>query len=473
MKLFSYFSVLFVRLCPALAVAALPFAARPAHALPVADGTGGLCLQWVDSTRLQVVLPLTASRSELRSNYSLWLTPRLCGERDTLDLQEVAFRGRLNRKKIERSRVLGSALPATTDELAAGDTFVVATTIDVDRYPWMRYGMLTLSLRREEEGCCNLRSLPDSVVERTAFVPPFAPLLPQVADNTGKAGELARQNPVLHHISECRDYTPDRVLRKEHGALYIHFRLNKTDLDPAFRDNRGTLDRIVQITRDIFADTTSSVVRIQIIGLASPEGPVLLNRRLAGGRAMALQRYIQDRVPQAVDSLFDTVNGGEAWTELRDQIADSSSPYRDEMLRIIDEESDVDRRERRLKQLDGGRAYRYLADNVLSDQRNSGYIAICYDYKPDVAARVINAAQTEIERDRLEEALSLLRSVEADPRAHNALGAVLYLLGQDDEAERYLRSAAQRREPGAEENLRSLLRTRAQREAAERAAAQP
>ena len=453
-------------LAPALSAAA-PQVAAPASAVD------GAVLRWEDSTRLHIELPLTVARRDLRSNYSLWLTPRLCGERgDTLLLPETVFRGRLNRKKAERSRVLSGTPAPASGELAAGDTLLLRTVVDVDRHPWMRYGTVSLSLRREEEGCCNLRSLPDSLVGRTAFVPPFEAILPEVPDNTGKAGELARQNPVLHHISECRDYTPDRVLRKERGALYIHFRLNLTDLDPAFRDNASTLDRIVQITRDIFADTTSSVVRIQIIGLASPEGPVRLNERLAGGRAMALQRYIQERVPQAVDSLFQTVNGGEAWTELRDQIADSASPYREEMLRIIDEEADVDRRERLLKQLDGGRAYRYLADNLLSDQRNSGYIAICYDYKPDVAARVTNAAQAEIRAGRYEEALSLLRTVEQDPRSHNALGAVLYLLGRDDEAERFLRSAASRREPGAEENLRSLLRTRAQREAAARAAAE-
>lgn len=459
-------------LSAALLAGALTLGAAAQTPAPAATD-GATPLQWTDSTRLRVTLPLTVPRGALRSNYSLWLTPRICGPHDTLDLPETVFRGRLNRKKIERSRALGHAAPATDGEYAPGDTCLLSTTIDVDRYPWMRYGSVALLLARDEEGCCNLRSLPDSLVARSTFIPEFRPVLPAVADNTGKAGELARQNPVLHHISECRDYTPDRVLRKEHGALYVHFPVNKWDLDPAFRENRATLDQIVQITRDIFADTTSSVVRIQIIGLASPEGPVRFNQQLGRNRGLALQHYLQQRVPQAADSLFQTVNGGEAWTELRDQIADSSSPYRDEMLRIIDTETDVDRRERLLKQLDGGRAYRYLADNVLSDQRNSGYIAICYDYKPDVAARVINAAQQALAAGRAEEALELLRGVAQDPRSHNALGAALYLLGRDDEAERYLRSAASRREPGAEENLRSLLRTKAQKEAAQSAVALP
>lgn len=38
------------------------------------------------------------------------------------------------------------------------------------------------------------------------------------------------------------------------------------------------------------------------------------------------------------DKLFDCANGGEAWTELRDQIADGSFDGRDELLHIIDTE---------------------------------------------------------------------------------------------------------------------------------------
>ena len=45
-----------------------------------------------------------------------------------------------------------------------------------------------------------------------------------------------------------------------------------------------------------------------------------------------------------------------------------------------------------IRQLDGGRPYAYLRDNVLSDQRNSGYLRIYYDYVPDTAAKTINEA---------------------------------------------------------------------------------
>ena len=137
---------------------------------------------------------------------------------------------------------------------------------------------------------------------------------PTCPTTPARPDKLERDNPVLLHISKYRPYDKTRILRKEKGALYVHFPVGKAVINHGFRDNAPTLDRIVSITRDIMADTTSTVKCIQIIGLASVEGAVLPNSRLAGSRATALKRYIQQRVPTA-DALYECVNGGEAWTE--------------------------------------------------------------------------------------------------------------------------------------------------------------
>ena len=109
----------------------------------------------------------------------------------------------------------------------------------------------------------------------------------------GRAGQLQKDNPVLAHISQYKPYDRTRILRKEKGALYVHFDLGKSVLRADFRENKPTLDRIVDITRQILADTTSSVKKIQIIGLASIEGSIASNERLAQNRALALQHYLQ------------------------------------------------------------------------------------------------------------------------------------------------------------------------------------
>jgi tetratricopeptide (TPR) repeat protein len=293
-----------------------------------------------------------------------------------------------------------------------------------------------------------------------------------VADNTGKAGILQHDNPVLAHISEYRPYDRTRILRKEKGALYVHFPVAKSDLTRDFRNNADVLDRIIDITRQVMADTTSSVRRIQIVGLASIEGTVDVNERLATNRGEALKRYIQQQVPQATDDLFDVANGGEAWAELRDQMNDvvtemtTSGVEADgarlaglrEAINIIDTEADLTRREQRLRQLNGGRTFDYIKEHLLADQRNSGYIRIYYDYVPDAAAATINQASEYLQQERYNEALQLLQGVKNDPRAQNALGVALWHTGNQGEAFECFRRAAEQGDDDARENFRQLVK---------------
>ena len=297
------------------------------------------------------------------------------------------------------------------------------------------------------------------VVETKPFV--FVPAIHAVPDFTGRAGQLQRDNPVLAHISQYKPYDRTRILRKEKGALYVHFDQGKSVLHADYRDNAPTLERIVDITRQIMADTTSSVKTIQIVGLASIEGGIAANEQLAQNRALAMQRYLQQQV-SAPDSLFDTVGGGEAWAEFRDQLEDEvatnsqHSVALQQALAVIDGESDLNQREQKLRQLNKGRTWQYLKDNILKDQRNSGYIHIYYDYVPDTAAKAINRASELIAQGQYGEALTLLNSVRSDERAQNALGVALWQTGQQEEALRCFRRAAQQGNADAQENLRQL-----------------
>ena len=202
----------------------------------------------------------------------------------------------------------------------------------------------------------------------------------------------------------------------------------------------------------------------QIIGLASIEGPIPGNEKLATNRALALQRYIQDRL-HIPDSLFDTVGGGEAWAEFRDQLSErveAQSPRAAELqqaLDIIDSENDANVRERKLRRMNGGRTWKFIKDEILSDQRNSGYIRIYYDYVPDTAAATINKASELLTTDCSDchhEALRMLLTVRNDERALNALGLAYWLCGQKEEALDYFRRAAANGNKDAQENLRQL-----------------
>lgn len=286
-----------------------------------------------------------------------------------------------------------------------------------------------------------------------------------VEDNTGKAGVLQQENPLLEHISNYRPYDRTRVLRKEKGALFVHFPVGKSDINHDFRGNADVLDRIVNITRQIMADTTSSVKRIQIVGMASVEGAVARNEKLAGARADALKRYIQQRV-QMPDSYFEVANGGEAWADFRSQIVElmDNTTNADTIkalqraIRIIDTENDLNYREVCLRRLAGGSTYAYIKKHLLPDQRNSGYLRIYYDYVPDANAPVINRATELLQQKRYSEALPLLRSVQGDSRSWNALGVALWYTGDHAAAQNYFKIAAQQGNADAKQNLKALTK---------------
>ena len=391
------------------------------------------------------------------SNYANTVTPMLCtAQGDTLRLDPVTVRGAANARKLHRQcRLKGLTEPAYTRAKDMPTMAGGSISLPFTQYPWARQP-LTLCVLTEREGCCHIETLSQTCGESFRWKNPYVPVIRLVQDNTGRAGDLEKTHPVLQHVSKYRPYDDTRILRKELGALYVYFPLDRTELRREFRDNAGKLDKIVDITRQITADTTSSVEKIQIIGLASIEGKYEHNAELGQGRGDALKEYIK-RELSLPDTLFDVANGAEAWTEFRDQLNDAPQfEGKDEVLALIDDETDLDRREARIKQLNGGRTYQYIKENILADQRNSGYVRIFWDYVPDQAAQSINTASQMVKDKQYSQAIRVLRTVQHDPRAWNALATALYMDGQEEEALTWYRKAAAQGDLQAQENLKGI-----------------
>jgi len=198
--------------------------------------------------------------------------------------------------------------------------------------------------------------------------------------------QLAKEYPVLAHISEYKAYDRSQVLRRDQRALFVYFPMAKTDIRPEWRDNQQTLDQIVEATKKLLTLDDAQLSKIQIVGLASFDGSVKLNAKIAQGRADALKKYIQDRLAVS-DDQFEVSYGGEDWADFRDQIEEeiangsSKSAELRKVLEIIDNEPDLARREQKIRKLHYGHTYQYIKEHLLADQRNSGYLRVYYDYK--------------------------------------------------------------------------------------------
>lgn len=408
-------------------------------------------MTWIDSTYIKVEMPLCAGGVEVKSDYRIIVTPRLVGEdgNETV-LPAVEFAGKRNRKYNDRLAALDKVMRGSV--YAPGDTAMYVAEVPVE--DWMLRTPLSLEVTREKEGCCNVELLSSESVAGTRYFAPFIPLDNPVVPRRSVAERLAETEKVLRPVDTYAPYDPAVPLRKMEGALYVHFPVNKYDLNPDYRDNAETLHKIIEILSAIEPDDMSRVVKVVVIGLASPEGPLALNKRLSRKRAEALKDYVLERV-NINPGCFEVTGGGEAWADLRDMIADSGLEGKDEVLRVLDETADVNERERILRRIDGGRVFEYLKQQIFVDQRNAGYIRVYYDADMDEGAMLINKASRLIAAGRSDEAAKMLEPLD-DERKYNVLGKAYFMLGRKDKAMECFSKAAESGDESAARNLREV-----------------
>ena len=276
-------------------------------------------------------------------------------------------------------------------------------------------------------------------------------------------GDVFIAVPGLHRdgpVPVPRGNAPGQVqpLRRRKGALYIHFHQNKTAIDMDYMGNADVLSRIIDMMERIERDTLSKVVKVVIIGQASPEGSVAFNERVAGGRAEALRDYIVRRI-SLKDADYEVINAGEAWADLKDAIEESTVqqlPERDEFLRIINENPDVNIREQKMRAM--GAAFDRLR-TMFADQRNAGYIQVYYEAVPDTAGETINRAVQLVREKRYAEARALLEPLD-DDRKWNTLAVSYYMTGDPDKAMACFERAAADGSAEAQRNIEAIRKLR-------------
>ena len=178
--------------------------------------------------------------------------------------------------------------------------------------------------------------------------------------------------------SEYVPYTRDMVLSEDTDAIYVHFDVGQSVIIPDYMHNDEILDSIMTIMAEYMSDDSLQIRLIQIVGMASFDGTLQGNERLAQKRARALRNYIQSEYALP-DSLFRMCNGGEGWAELRWHVEQREFEGKEDVLRLIETEPNLDLRERKIKQLRGGKVYAYLKEHVTRFQRNAGNLIVFYE----------------------------------------------------------------------------------------------
>lgn len=154
-------------------------------------------------------------------------------------------------------------------------------------------------------------------------------------------------------------------LRHDRMALRLDFRLNGSEIDPAMGDNRARLDSLRAFIGRYRDDMTLRVQGIRAQGYSSIEGGAEYNLRLSGRRAEAVARLIAAEYPELAP-LVSAEGLGEDWdTPLFEG--------KEDVMRV----SDLDARQKRLMEIDGGRLFRRLLEDVLPGTRR---VEVTIDY---------------------------------------------------------------------------------------------
>lgn len=203
-------------------------------------------------------------------------------------------------------------------------------------------------------------------------------------------------------------------------SVHVYFRLGSDVLELDYQDNAKHINEFLDKLDANFADSTSTLHRVGLIGAVSPEGTQEYNSELAYNRARVLKDYIKKRFNHPELELVTVNSMGIDWRALREAIeADYSMPDRQAVLNLLKgrnimavaPSTDIINSLRRMA---GGAVWDYLSEKYFPKMRNAR-MAILIENVPETAvepqpefAEVQPTVEKQVEvEEKVEEIFSL------------------------------------------------------------------
>ena len=332
---------------------------------------------------------------------------------------------------------------------------------------WNPVSRTERAARLRERTSTDVQTVVNIVSKPVAFVVHLkdVPSLPSAGDQL--AGTDSWVVPVSHYRPLDYQTRPGRD-----SVLCIRYAVDSDELNPELGVNGASLNKLVADIRAIRSDARNEELLVSIVGLASIEGPVEHNDTLSVRRARAVAQYLEKETGLPHRN-FEIIGKGEAWDWLRAQLAANPAGLEagqvEKLNAILDESSDPDVRERRIRS--DAALYNAVKTQLLADQRTAGYIRLYYGDRPDPVTQKLNdEVYALLNAKRYHETVKMVRKdaalmerVQSDAEAANAYGIALYftaLDNKDTDAEEQaidlIKRAARQGSDAAIENLKGI-----------------
>ena len=149
-------------------------------------------------------------------------------------------------------------------------------------------------------------------------------------------------------------------------SLVVYFRQGSAAFDRGYRQNGERCEAFLKTIKEM--PDLLTVVKVEYYGVTSPEGSVGLNEKLSIKRAEVITDYLHKHIKFDDDVVF-VYSVVEDWAGLEKFVMnDLQTPDREAVLQIIRSDRN-ELREKDLRELNGGAAWRYLYRKYFYDLR--------------------------------------------------------------------------------------------------------
>ncbi len=321
----------------------------------------------VDHALLDMTFTVPAKRFKKRSR--LIVSPYLVWN-DTMrqDYDPWAFDRKIYAQKNQRKEVLENYVDTVKPysmllEGGYRSLFVVPVDDTLPLPPAMDSGVVYARIL--VDGCGNCAGI--DTIELAYFRNPIT-LLPPIEDSL----KLEWIDP---------EFIIRPKLHEKRGVASLQFVINRSDINLEMGNNRAEMEGMLNLLQTILQDSLASIQEIHINGLASADGPLAFNTRLARNRALSALRWIQTHL-DLPDSIEDNIHIGsrpEGWQPVLAAMQADTAAWADtaafaEILRVYADTND-DVQEKHIRALPFWDA---IKDKYLQKDRKVEYI---YSYR--------------------------------------------------------------------------------------------
>lgn len=387
------------------------FASVPA----MAQATNTVTVSNIEFRRVDTVVNATfevrVGKKATRSNYSLVMIPMLQHGVDKMEMPPVVVQGKKAAIAADRHEMAKGGNFDTSEATFTRNGETVGYKFSFRYEPWMSGSQFVFD--GVSVGCCSATDAGIGLIAENVLPEPpkrevviyetetetietrqstgdklaitYSFLAP--VDDYESARKKAASGDLFDHANPSNvtnQHDIDRYIDENRdGSLTVYFKQGNSTVDPNFRSNYRSLNDLLTAVRMIESSEDSKVVRVVIAGFASPEGTASINDRLAWDRAVAVKNFLLNN--SSLKGITVNIhNGSVDWQALRNMVAASDMYDKYSIMDIIDNtpvwnEQGQASRQTRLRNLNGGAAYRHMYEHFFPELRNATYIKIYYE----------------------------------------------------------------------------------------------